>query len=81
MLIFCTLYHSKYPQRKSRTCTVNMGNSNGKKVLTEDDKAFIGEHTSVTPKDVAMYENFLLKHPDGNISRKEFRLLAFNILW
>ena len=52
-----------------------MGNSNDKSVLTEDDKAFINEHTSVTKQDMAMYENFLLKHPDGHIARKEFRLL------
>ena len=57
-----------------------MGNGNDKSVLTEEDMAFIGEHTSVTKQDMAMYENFLLKHPDGYISRKEFRLLTFGIL-
>ena len=51
-----------------------MGNSNDKSVLTDEDRAFLNEHTSVTKQDMAMYENFLLKHPDGYISRQEFRL-------
>ena len=57
-----------------------MGNSNDKSVLTEEDRAFLNEHTSVTKQDMAMYENFLLKHPDGYISRNEFRLLTFGTL-
>lgn len=51
-----------------------MGNNHGKKVLTDVDMEFLAEHTSITKNDLAMYENFLLNHPDGTISRKEFRL-------
>lgn len=52
-----------------------MGNSNGKKTLTGGDMEFLREHTSITQNDQAMYENFIVKHPDGNIARKEFRLI------
>ena len=52
-----------------------MGNSNGKKALTGGDMEFLREHTSITHDDQAMYENFIVKHPDGTIARKEFRLL------
>ena len=51
-----------------------MGNSNGKKALTGGDLEFLREHTSITHDDQAMYENFIAKHPDGTIARKEFRL-------
>ena len=51
-----------------------MGNSNGKKALTGGDLEFLREHTSITHDDQAMYENFIVKHPDGTIARKEFRL-------
>ena len=52
-----------------------MGNSNGKKAITGEDLEFLQHHTSLTHDDKAMYENFMVKHPDGNIARKEFRLL------
>ena len=51
-----------------------MGNSNGKKAVTGEDLEFLQHHTSLTHDDKAMYENFMVKHPDGNIARKEFRL-------
>ena len=52
-----------------------MGNSNGKKALTGGDLEFLREHTSITHDDQAMYENFIVKHPDGTIARKEFGLM------
>lgn len=52
-----------------------MGNSNGKKAVTGEDLEFLRNHTSLTQNDQAMYENFIVKHPDGTIARKEFRLL------
>ena len=35
---------------------------------------YLLNHT-ITQNDQAMYENFIVKHPDGNIARKEFRLI------
>ncbi|XP_059098163.1 neuronal calcium sensor 2-like isoform X2 [Tigriopus californicus] len=53
-----------------------MGCANGKSALTEDDLEFIATHTAVTREEVdAQYESFLRKHPDGQISRKEFSAL------
>ena len=51
-----------------------MGNNHGKNVLTDVDMEFLREHTPITKYDLAMYENFLLKHPDGTISGIAFRL-------
>ena len=53
-----------------------MGNSNGKKAITGDDLEFLRVNTSLTKSDQAMYENFIVKHPDGTIARKEFRLIV-----
>ena len=58
-----------------RKYDIKMGNSNGKKALTGGDLEFLREHTSITHDDQAMYENFIVKHPDGTIARKEFRLM------
>ena len=52
-----------------------MGNNNGKKNVTDGDIEFLRENTSITNDDLAMYDNFLIKHPDGTIARKEFRLI------
>ena len=52
-----------------------MGNNNGKKNITDGDMKFLRENTSISNNDLAMYDNFLIKHPDGEIARKEFRLI------
>ena len=53
-----------------------MGNNNGKKnIMSEGDIKFLRENTSISTNDLAMYDNFLIKHPDGEIARKEFRLI------
>lgn len=52
----------------------NMGCSNGKPVLTDVDLDFIALHTAVSRQEVErQYENFLSKHPDGKISKSNFR--------
>ena len=53
-------------------CTT-MGNAHGSSSLTEEDMEFLREHTELTANDLALYENFLEKHPDGTISRADFR--------
>ena len=53
-------------------CTT-MGNTYGNNSLTEEDMEFLREHTELTENDLALYENFLAKHPDGTISREDFR--------
>lgn len=50
-----------------------MGNSGGKPVLTEENKEYLHEHTAVTMDDIESYENFLLQHPDGQITPQDFR--------
>ena len=50
-----------------------MGNVQGSNSLTEEDMEFLREHTELTANDLALYENFLEKHPDGTISRADFR--------
>ena len=53
-----------------------MGCVNGKPVLTEDDLEFIANHTAITRDEVdQQYENFLRKHPDGKIRKKDFRAM------
>jgi len=47
-----------------------------KKLLPEKIWSFLQHHTSLTHDDKAMYENFMVKHPDGNIARKEFRSMV-----
>lgn len=54
--------------------TGRMGCVNGKPVLTEEDLEFIAQHTAITREEVdQQYENFLRKHPDGKIRKKDFR--------
>ena len=53
-------------------CTT-MGNTYGKNSLNSEDMEFLQEHTELTGNDLAMYENFLSNHPDGTISRDDFR--------
>ncbi len=51
-----------------------MGCVNGKPALTEEDLDFIANHTAVSREEVdRQYEHFLVKHPDGKITKKEFR--------
>ena len=50
-----------------------MGNAYGHNSLNEEDMQFLKEHTALTTNDIALYENFLEKHPDGTISRTDFR--------
>lgn len=53
-----------------------MGCVNGKPVLSDEDLDFIATHTAVTRDEVdKQYENFLAKHPDGRIRKKEFRAM------
>ena len=43
-------------------------------VLSEQDLQFIANHTAVSREQVDMqYENFLKDHPDGKITKKDFR--------
>ena len=50
-----------------------MGCVNGKPCLSEEDLDFIARNTAVTRESVdEQYENFLGKHPDGKIKKKEF---------
>ena len=51
-----------------------MGCANGKQVLTEDDLNYIASHTAVSREEVdARYAQFLARHPDGKITKREFR--------
>ena len=51
-----------------------MGCANGKQVLTDDDLNYIASHTAVSREEVdERYSNFLARHPDGKITKKEFR--------
>lgn len=53
-----------------------MGCVNGKPVLSDEDLDFIATHTAVNRDEVdKQYENFLAKHPDGRIRKKEFRAM------
>ena len=60
-------------------CTFNimgftsMGNNQGASNISEDDMEFLKDNTSLTSGDVSLYENFLKNHPDGTISRQDFR--------
>ena len=53
-----------------------MGCVNGKPCLSEEDLDFIARNTAVSREDVdRQYENFLTKHPDGKITKKEFGVM------
>ena len=53
---------------------VRMGCVNGKPVLSDNDLDFIANHTAVTRDEVdRQYENFLTEHPNGRITKKDFR--------
>merc|ERR1739838_541025 len=57
---------SQPPHRK-------MGCVHGTKILTEEDIDFIAKNTAMDKTQVEnQYQNFLRKHPDGQISRKSF---------
>ena len=51
-----------------------MGCVNGKPVLSDEDLDFIANHTAVSRDEVDKnYQNFLSEHPNGKITRREFR--------
>lgn len=51
-----------------------MGCVNGKPVLSDEDLDFIANHTAVSRDEVDIqYQNFLSEHPNGKITRREFR--------
>merc|ERR1711983_232556 len=51
-----------------------MGCVNGKPVLSNEDLDFIANHTAISRDEVdRQYENFLAKHPDGKITKRDFR--------
>lgn len=51
-----------------------MGCINGKPVLTDEDLDFIAQNTAVTRDEVdKQYEHFLSRHPDGKITKRDFR--------
>lgn len=51
-----------------------MGCVNGKALLTDDDLDYIAANTAVQRTEVdEYYKNFLEKHPDGKITKKEFK--------
>ena len=51
-----------------------MGCANGKPVLSDEDLDFIANHTAVSRDQVdEQYENFLGKHPNGKITKNDFR--------
>ena len=51
----------------------SMGNNQGTSNISEDDMEFLKDNTSLTSGDLSLYENFLKNHPDGTISRQDFR--------
>ena len=53
-------------------CTT-MGNTYGRNALDDEDMQFLKENTALTSNDISLYENFLENHPDGTISRSDFR--------
>ena len=60
----------KKPQRILR----KMGCANGKSVLTTEDLDYIANHTAVSREEVEQqHKNFLESHPDGKITKSDFR--------
>jgi len=55
---------------------LKMGCANGKEVLTDDDLNYLASHTALSREEVdEKYEHFLERHPDGKITKKEFRTM------
>jgi len=53
-----------------------MGCINGKQLLNEEDLSYIARNTAMDKDAVErQYQNFLKKHPDGQISRKSFHAM------
>ena len=47
-----------------------MGCTNGKEILSEEDKNYIAQNTAISRDEIDVHHvNFLQKHPDGRISR------------
>ena len=52
----------------------DMGCVNGKPILGKEDLEFIATYTAASREEVQdQYENFLSKHPEGKITKKDFR--------
>ena len=53
-----------------------MGSANGKPGLATEDLDYIAKHTAVSHEEVKLqYEDFLQTHPDGKITKSDFRKL------
>jgi len=53
-----------------------MGRANGKPVLSDEDLEFIAKHTAVSRDQIdEQYENFLGKHPNGKITKSDFKTM------
>ena len=51
-----------------------MGNKSAKVVINDEDLDYIAKHTSAKREDVkAQFDTFLKKHPDGKISKSQFK--------
>ena len=50
-----------------------MGNSETKPTFSGSDKTFLSEHTAASKGGITKHENFLIEHPDGQITPQEFR--------
>ena len=51
-----------------------MGKKNSKIVMTDEDIDYISKHTAAKKEDVkAQFDTFLKKHPDGKISKSQFK--------
>ena len=64
----CDLFFQLYSVLRKMGCV------NGKSVgLSEEDLDFIAAHTAATREEVGRaHENFISRHPDGKIGRREF---------
>ena len=62
---------------RSKIFDINLkfSSDNSKKpLLSDDDLEYIAKNTSISRGQIdAQYENFLEKHPDGKITKKNFR--------
>ena len=51
-----------------------MGCATSRPELSIEDLDFIANHTAITRDEVdQQYENFLTRHPDGKITKRDFR--------
>ena len=53
-----------------------MGGKNAKPAISDADLDYIAKHTAAKKQDVKQqFEQFLIKHPDGQISKAQFKLM------